>query len=198
MSGEFVFPIEIVHPADKKHYARRKAMEEYYLLKHNLCRRFAPKVIAEIGVRAGYSAYSFLRAVETAKYYGFDANNNKHGGQGQSKHDWWSWAKNTLSSYNCTFVECDTQTLSTLKDCVTGVDFFHIDGDHSEKGVYHDLNLAAEVLNPNGVMLVDDITYIPEVKRGADSWLSDHSEYSVEFVKSLRGEYLISLEVNNA
>lgn len=164
---------------------------DYYKVKYDICEEQNPLTIAEIGVRAGYSAWAFLQACPNAKYIGIDANNGRHGGAGGEDGKFMRWAEKILSDYQVEFIEMNTQSANDLSGVVCNVDLFHIDGDHSTKGVYHDLTLAANVLSETGVIVVDDIDYINGVKVGADSWLKDNPTYTVEYKKSLRGEYLI-------
>ena len=84
----------------------------------------------------------------------------------------------------------NTQEVTSIE--IKDVDLFHVDGDHTVKGVMHDLGLAYDCISDNGLILVDDITYIPEVREGVDKWLSICKDYVVsKFVPSLRGEMLI-------
>ena len=56
----------------------------------------------------------------------------------------------------------------------------------------HDLDLAYEAISETGLILVDDITYLPEVKKGVMLWLEKmNGKVTSEFKKSLRGEMLI-------
>ena len=191
---KFEFPRELVSPDDVKIQQQFRVMRDYYRVKYDICKEQNPSTIAEIGVRAGYSAWSFLQAVPTAKYIGLDANNNEYGGQGGSKYDWWGWAKKILADYDVSLLELDTQAVDKLPKILPdgSVDFFHVDGDHSAAGVQHDLDLALGALAPGGLMLVDDIDYIPAVARGVKNWLDALAmEVTSEYMKSLRGEMLI-------
>ena len=191
----FVFSKDIVHPDDKVILSQLGVMQQYYNLKYRLAKFVKPKVIAEIGVRAGYSGWAFLQAAPEAKYYGLDANNGSHGGKGINEHDWWSHAKDILHEYNTVLTEVDTQKVNTLTSIIKDlVDLFHVDGDHTKEGVKHDLDLAAKVLSPTGAILVDDIHYIKPVRLGVDEWLDKHKEFKGQYVHSLRGETLIQRE----
>jgi predicted O-methyltransferase YrrM len=187
----FEFDNKIIYPKDPSATLKRiKEYKEYYKVKYKLCKDKNPSVIAEIGVRAGYSAWSFLQACPTADYIGFDANNGTHGGQGGKGGRYFEWAKKILKSYNVRLIEADTQTMSSLN--INDVDFFHVDGDHSSKGVQHDLDLAYNSINKKGLIVVDDITYINSVRNGVNKWIEKMGDkISHEFVKSLRGEMLI-------
>lgn len=187
--SEFVFDENIICPEDPTATPERIAQyKEYYKIKYKICKEINPKVMAEIGVRAGYSSWTFLQSVPDAKLYCIDANNGTHGGNGGQDGTFKKWAKKILKSYDTEYIDCDTQKVSALP--IGNIDFFHVDGDHTVKGVQHDLDMAYNCLSSNGVILIDDIDYIPEVKRGADSWLHKMN-LKAEYIKSLRGEYLI-------
>lgn len=169
---------------------RIEEYRDYYKVKYDICKTVQPQVIAEIGVRAGYSAWSFLQAMPSAAYIGIDANNGTHGGQGGEDGSYAVWARRILCDYDCRFIQLDTQKVNELP--LEQVDLFHIDGDHSTRGVIHDLNLAFRCLSEKGILLVDDITYIPEVKDGVELWVKQmQSRIEVEYIESLRGECVI-------
>lgn len=185
----FEFDLNIICPDDPTASPQRvEQYKEYYKIKYKICKEFNPCVIAEIGVRAGYSAWSFLQACPTAKYIGIDADNGKHGGFGGEDGTFSKWAKKILEPYQCQFLKIDTQKTDNLG--ITNVDMFHIDGDHTAEGVQHDLDLAFTSLNDNGVIVVDDIDYIPPVKEGVSKWLSK-TQLEFKYIESLRGEFII-------
>lgn len=192
---KFYFAETIVCPDDPTATPKRiKEYREYYKIKYDICKKQNPKAIAEIGVRAGYSAWSFLQACPDARYIGFDANNGTHGGQGGKDGKYFEWAKNILRIYNHRLIELDTQTVDSLN--IRKVDLFHVDGDHTSKGVQHDLDLAYKVLNDTGLILIDDITYINSVQKGVNKWIEKMgNKITYEFVKSLRGEMLIRKDI---
>jgi len=188
---EFVFDEKIICPEDPSATAERiEQYKEYYKIKYTLCKVQAPKIIAEIGVRAGYSAWTFLQACPAATYIGFDANNGTHGGQGGQDGKFAKWAKEILKNYDASFIDLDTQSVGSLD--ISNIDFFHVDGDHSVKGVRHDLDLAYNVIGDDGLIVIDDITYIDTVNHGVGTWIYKMGDkITSEFVESLRGEMLI-------
>jgi predicted O-methyltransferase YrrM len=187
----FEFSESIIYPKDPTANKKRiQQYKDYYKIKYQLCKEQNPKLIVEIGVRAGYSAWTFLQACPNAKYIGIDANNGKHGGQGGKDGSFFKWARRILADYDAELIEIDTQKTDKLK--IKNVDFFHVDGDHTSRGVQHDLDLAYNCLSENGMILVDDITYIADVRDGVYKWLDKMaSEVTSKFVKSLRGEMII-------
>jgi predicted O-methyltransferase YrrM len=191
MESKFKFDESIIYPRDPTATLTRIAeYKDYYKIKYEICKEQNPQRIAEIGVRAGYSAWTFLQACPKAHYIGIDANNGMHGGQGGQDGSFFEWTKQILADYDIELIEIDTQQTDDL--CITDIDFFHVDGDHTTRGVYHDLSLAFNTVNTGGLILVDDMTYIREVYLGAHQWLIDHADLvKYEFRPSLRGELLI-------
>lgn len=56
--------------------------------------------------------------------------------------------------------------------------FFSIDGDHTVKGTYHDLELATQSICDHGIIIVDDYTNSAwaTVKEGTDMFLKNNPE----------------------
>lgn len=191
MKSVFRFDENIICPEDPTATVERiQQYKGYYKIKYDLCKKQNPKIIAEIGVRAGYSAWTFLQACPEAKYIGFDANNGTHGGKGGEDGKFAKWATKILEAYDVELIELDTQKINDLK--VNEIDFFHVDGDHSIIGVQHDLDLAFKAIKNTGLIVIDDITYLPEVRKGIYMWINKMKDkITSEFVESLRGEMLI-------
>ncbi len=192
---EFGFTKEALYPQDPKiNTTTYNKFKPYYELKYSIIKKHCPdaKSIAEIGVRCGYSAWSFLQACPDAKFYGFDANNGTHGGEGGQDGRYSEWAKKLLSKYDTVYIQIDTQSLDRLPVDVK-FDFIHIDGDHTSAGVMHDLDICLKSLSDskNAMMLIDDYTYIANVRDGVCKWLAKHPQFRHKFVESLRGEILI-------
>jgi cephalosporin hydroxylase len=183
---------DIACPWDLTFKKHKDWYPEYYKIKHDICKRLNPKVIVEIGVRAGYSADAFLQACPEAKYIGYDADNFKHGGKRRRQHPpYMEWAEDHLidNGYDAIInFPVDTQEI----DEVASADFYHIDGDHTTKGVMHDLDICYNSAPVNAYLLVDDIDSIPGVKAGVDQWIEEHRDsVTDEYIKSYRGELLI-------
>lgn len=191
MKLAFSFDEKIICPEDPTADVERiQQYKGYYKIKYELCKKQNPKIIAEIGVRAGYSAWTFLQACPKAKYIGFDANNGTHGGKGGEDGKFARWTAKILEDYDIELIELDTQKINSLK--INEIDFFHVDGDHSIAGVQHDLDLAFKAIKGTGLIVIDDITYLPEVRKGVYIWINKMKDkITSEFVESLRGEMLI-------
>lgn len=69
--------LDHIHPAD---VTVAPGWRQYYEAKFDLARVRQPKWICEIGVRAGYSAFMFLRACPDAFLLGIDNDSDSHGG----------------------------------------------------------------------------------------------------------------------
>jgi predicted O-methyltransferase YrrM len=180
----------VLHADDRDRHGRPE-FHAYYRTKYLLAAMFQPAAIAEIGVRRGYSAWSFLRACPTAAYHGFDKQAGTHGGAGVTSFDWFLMlAGRDFPDADIQVERLDTQTLASLGG---PYDLIHIDGDHSKPGCYRDLGLADRALAPGGVIVVDDYRYIAGVRRGVDRFVRDHPTAFPERIEvpSLRGEYVL-------
>jgi len=176
--------LEQLHPNDRGYI---NGYIGYCYHKFCIARRYNPKTIIEIGVRAGYSAYAFLCAVPEASYYGLDAENGTHGGEGGP---YMSWTRELLSRFKkVTLQVIDTQKVTSLDICKA--DLIHVDGDHSQRGVEHDLELVLPYLADGGVILVDDFDRALEVKEGTRHFLSLHPELKSKYIETFNGDVLI-------
>ena len=71
--SDFKFDISIYYPHDNAVKDLGQQVFRQYEIKYQICKEVNPSKIAEIGVRAGYSAWTFLQASPDAEYIGFDA-----------------------------------------------------------------------------------------------------------------------------
>jgi len=179
-------------PGDLAHY-RRRNFYDYYKIKFEIALGARPSAICEIGVRWGYSAFSFLSAAPAAAYTGFDIVEGTHGGVRGT--DTFAYVRDFLEKHfpqaRIELRHADTRLLTELP--CGPFDFVHVDGDHSEAGCAHDLCLAMDALEPGGTILVDDYHYIAGVQRAADVFCDDRAADIAEKIvrDSLRGELLI-------
>lgn len=124
-----------------------------------------PKVIAEIGVRAGYSALAMLLAAPDAHYVGYEHDAGNFGGiRGITEQA----MPTVLKGFSRELHFVDSQSLHCIDEAV---DMFHVDGDHSWDGTMHDLELA---WNCSRFVMVDDYDYIRSVQAAVDHFLVTH------------------------
>jgi hypothetical protein len=170
------------HPTDP--YRPTEDFRRHYQVKHEVATRLRPQRIAEIGVRAGYSAFAFLSAVPQASYVGLDADRGEYGGViGYVDH-----TRQSLRGFRVTLMRADTQQLHALPG---RFDLVHVDGDHSRAGCLHDLGLAARAASH---VLVDDYDFLPEVRRACHDFLAAHPSVTAEYIDDgLRGNLLLTI-----
>jgi len=190
---EFKFENKVLCPLDPstelfQHYPA------YYGVKNEILQTNFPdaKIIGEIGVRAGYSAWAFLQACPGAEFHGFDMEDPAYGG---SDGKFSKWAIDLLKDYNFNYHKINSQEVDTLMEGKE-FDFIHVDGDHTKGGVMHDLDICLKALSPNpkAFLLIDDYSHpqLPAVKEGVDEWLENNKDKVVyEYKPSLRGEIVI-------
>lgn len=154
--------------------------------KHEVAHRIRPAFIAEIGVRAGYSAFAMLSACPDARFLGIDAGDARYGdGRRFRRH-----AAGLLRRFpNVDLRHEDSHTIERLPE---GIDLLHVDGDHSYHGCLADLDLALR----SGVkwMLVDDVDYLTDVDRAVRKWIARHGLATEHIRDGHRGSALIHLE----
>ncbi|MDA0872079.1 MAG: methyltransferase domain-containing protein [Firmicutes bacterium] len=161
----------------------------YYRLKFAISKAIKPSTILEIGVRYGYSAYSFLSACPNAKYTGIDNNSDTYGGVKKSI----EWAKTNLSNFNVDFILEDSQQIYELP--LFKYDLFHIDGQQDGSGTYKDLELA---FHYSEWVLLDGYHWSSQNHLEANEFLLRHKElieYSIN-IPSYAGELLIKIKKN--
>ena len=114
-------------------------------------------VVLEIGVRYGYSAYALLGELQGASFIGFDNE---------------SYVPNSLRlAENNLLPVCgrlvmhrlDTSSVEELP-CGT-IHVAHVDGGHQFDEALHDMMMCWAKLEGGGIMIVDDIHFLGEVKR---------------------------------
>ena len=169
----------------KKHYY------DYYLQKYLIASLYQPKRIAEIGVRWGYSAFSFLCASPTASYAGFDIVGGGHGG---ANIDTFGYVGKMLAvHYPNAKVDLVYQNTQQLNKMPGKYDFIQVDGNHKEDCVLHDMEIAWDALVPGGVMLIDDDINIAGVTRAVDRFIGAFTKIFDYYYRmpSLTGEVII-------
>ena len=140
------------------------------------------KVIVEIGVDRGESAFAMLKAIPDAKYYGYDY-------WGKDEPEWkkfglgkWlldypyhqDMARGLLKHFDTKITQINSKDLKKIPNA----DLIHVDGDHSLKGCLGDMNLVHKFLNPKGVIIVHDMIH-PAVKKAIILWHEKHKEFQI-------------------
>lgn len=168
---------------EPKIFPTNPKVQHYYKVKYDVANKIKPKVMAEIGVRAGYSSFSFLSASPTAKMYAIDINKSCHGGREGVFID---VAPKILADFDVEFITANSQKIDDLP---YDVDFIHIDGDHTYTGCMHDLEISK---NHAEWILVDDYDLLKGVRKAVDEFVEKHPEYTSEYIDDkFRGNMLI-------
>jgi hypothetical protein len=184
-----VIDLQQLWPADRDRY--ETVFKPYCAGKREIFRElieggFHPSVMGEIGVGSGVGALQFLQQCPSMSYYGFDNATYGPNGIGNQVLD---WASRLLLGFDVHIVVMDTQTSSELP--MPMADFFHVDGNHTTKGVHHDLDLVLPRMKTGGYILCDD-TAAAEVRAGVVAWLTGKTFQWREF-KTLTGDILIKI-----
>jgi len=76
-----------------------------------------------------------------------------------------------------------SEAYEALKSNGDSFDFIYVDGSHRYRDVFYDLECYWNLLNPGGIMMLDDYenSYWTEVKTACDDWLRD-KDYTREFI----------------
>lgn len=183
---------DIVHPEDSTQ--DWLTLNDYYKWYYSIAEVVQPKRIGEIGMRRGYSSLSMIKGTMAAgttiaeiELFTWDNQCYVY----NSLSYCWDYFQRTMPELPYFGREVDTRKIDDLE--VTGLDLFHVDGDHYFEGCLHDMQLAAKALKPGGIMLVDDIIAgLGSVKPAADLWCRENGIEPL-FVPHLRGLYLIRM-----
>lgn len=190
---------EYVHPDDQ--WYRLYILPEFYehfKAKYELFKRYDKLLVAEIGVRWGYSLNAFCHANPNIEFHGFDLINGGHGGQYHVNTFPYIQSKINIKFPNIklNLYHQNTQEMETLNNMK--FDYIHVDGDHSYNGCYHDMEIAFKSSNKGAIMHLDDYehTNVPEVKQAIDAWVIANEDKILKHYSypSLRGEYIIELK----
>lgn len=189
-----VLPKSVMYPDDPIYNKLSQSqIDEIYWQKYKIAEKVNPQLILEIGVRTGYSGYSFLQAVPEAIYIGFDCCDPRQAGS----IDYIAHADAILKPYKKALFFRDTYMLESL--VFKYVDLVSVDGNHSYNYAFHDLELSFEAVRDGGYILVDDTSYIKSVKQAVDDFLNKHNgskEHIIidEIVHGIRGYMLLKVQ----
>ncbi len=164
------------HPAHSRNY-----YEWYY----SYAQALQPTTVLEIGVLYGYSSIAMIMGHPgIQRLYLFDM-----GAYGTPL---------TEGTANITRIfkgmihprAVNTQTLLSL-DVPELIDLIHVDGDHTPKGLAHDLDLVLPCLAPKGLIVVDDVTACAGLRDVCMHFAASHGLVA-QFVPTFRGHILLS------
>lgn len=151
-------------------HCKDRAYEKYgpgLYVKHQIAHFVSPKVIVEIGVRAGYSAWAMLLAEPSATFIGFDDFREGWDGivgpVGFGK-EVKAHALKLLGSWKPKILE---QDVSRKGFVVPTADLYHVDGDHSFESEKRDILTCVRAMASSSVIAVHDFL-CPPVRRAIE------------------------------
>jgi hypothetical protein len=127
---------------------------------------FRPRAILEVGVRRGYSAYALVRgaAGSVQRFVGLDFQ--------EEGAELIAAARDLLVRLGVPSVEIrDVDTQLAFPALTGSFSLVHVDADHSTRGALSDLANALPLLEPGGVIVVDDYDH-PPVAAGVLAFLA--------------------------
>ena len=181
----------VVHPTERSR-PQMFLRWEYFYTKYSICSLIKPKKICELGVRFGYSAYSFcLTGPEV--YHGFDKPDLEGGSFVSS--DPHEYCRSIISDLAAEVKVTNINTKELKPEMMDMYDFIHVDAGHTYDDATRDLNIALSVALPGAYILVDDYRTDVEVAKATEDFISKNKEKieSSMYFMGLKGERLIKL-----
>lgn len=165
----------IVHPNDKlSQIVGWLDIQHQYDWYRLIGRVVRPTSFLEIGVAAGYSSYAILEGCEDAGYLPAEVVwidwCDGHGRDGNHEY--------ALGLIRGRFgIEIDDRIINSreIQSFHRPFELIHVDGDHRYDGCFHDANLAARHLAPNGAIVFHD-TNDPAVSKAVNDLLSTRND----------------------
>ena len=187
------FKRTVIHPRDLSNPGKiiiepENIYHKYYKDKYRIAQCYQPVRIAELGVRYGYSAYSFLLGSDNVElYHGYDIIDGEGGAEHADAHE---YASQLISQFNIPF---DIENVNTqeIDELIPKFDFIHVDADHSFKGCLHDLELAWHASTK--LIVVDDYDHIESVANATAIFINLHKDEidRVDHWYTFRGDIVI-------
>ena len=161
---------------------------EYFADYAGMAKKYKPKRIYEIGVRYGYTAICMIlgcranRGAPHAEYIGVD-DESYHPCVVRANENFQTivpFAKATCMKWNSFWgVPPDVGTF----------DMIHVDGHHARNAIFNDLDAVWSILNPGGIVLLDDAAKVDdkgdpgEVFTAIHDWLAQflHTEGVIQW-----------------
>lgn len=186
ISERMYVPIEqVAIPSDISIFGTSFGEKSYYSDFAGIAKKYAPRRILEIGVRFGYSGIAMTSGALAGgvpppiEYVGLDAEffagHTKDQGYGL-------YRSNAVAAENfkrfrpgvtAEFFTCDTRDGLPEEVLTRKFDLINVDGDHSYEGAYGDLCRVWPLLNPGGIIIVDDLGMV-DVKRAVEQFRDEH------------------------
>jgi len=123
-----------------------------------------PMSVLEIGVRLGYSLISMFRGYSgILKIVGVDLQADVEDSQRKAR-------ENLFAVGYRRELELPVVESKWIKCFGSNVHFnlVHLDGDHSREGVREDIRIAWPKVAPGGILIVDDIEFVPSTREGVE------------------------------
>lgn len=157
----------------------------YYEWYYSYTQALRPRTVLEIGCLYGYSSIAMVMghpAIE--RLYLFDC-----GAYGVPLTE---GVENIKRIFKGAIIPAakNTQEVTDLA-LPEPIDLIHVDGDHSAKGLAHDLSLVLPCLAPNGLIVVDDVTNCPEL-RGVCMEFAETCGLVGKYLPTFRGHVLLA------
>jgi predicted O-methyltransferase YrrM len=157
----------------------------YYEWYYSYAQALTPKTVLEIGCLYGYSSIAMVMGhPQIERLYLFDC-----GAYGVPVTE---AVANIQRLFKGTIVPSaqNTQDFPMLS-LPEQIDLIHVDGDHSARGLLHDLALVLPCLAPKGLIVVDDVTNVPELRGACMDFAAAHGLIG-QFIPTFRGHILLS------
>lgn len=181
ISKDFFFELDTNHDE----YLKSGNYYEHY---YAISKFYQPSSILEIGVRFGYSLGTMIKASDKIeKVTGIDCDEYNADSLQIAEKNIKKFIRDDISY---TFRNMNSHSIKKF-DSVA--DLVHIDGDHSYEGKIQDLDL---VKNVGKVIIVDDYTYLEQVRQAADDWMKNNKDIIKNhfFFESIRGTLVMELD----
>ncbi len=175
--------LPLVHQDDRSaDYIHSGTYYEWYAA---YAQYFRPRRILEIGSRRGYSLAAMLLATNSIDRV-VSIDNESYGVTVDELH---ATLAKVIATDRFSIWKLDSQQLSRLPTDEQ-FDLIHVDGDHTESGALHDLQLVQSHVAENGIIVLDDVVFYPSVMNAALKWLSNNLGWTARLIPSYRGHIL--------
>lgn len=138
-----------------KHGIAPKKQAEFL---YRLINYFNPQTIIELGTSVGLSTLYLAKAKPSAKVYSLEGSETLV-----------NFSNQLFKQQDCKNIELLSgnfnNTFPQLLNKITTVDFLYIDGNHAYEPTLSYFNLALEKINPQSIILIDDINWSDDMQK---------------------------------